>query len=162
MLRSLAALLALAAAATWVACVLPARQARDRARADFARARQERERLRLEIAALERGTGRERQPADAAEAARSLRRSFLRATAGLPLSGVSLSASRAGGASRGAVTRGTLTAEGRLPDLLRVSARLLEPALGVRIRRVTLFVAPGGDAATKRIEIECSGEGAGS
>jgi hypothetical protein len=166
-LRALAAVLALAAAGGWAACVLPARQARDRARADFARARLERERLRLEVAGLERGMGGERgtrgegPPRDAAEAARSLRRSFLRATAGLPLGEVSLSASRAGGSGRGA-TRGTLTAEGRLADLLRLSERLLEPTQGVRIRLVTLGIAPGGDHATKRIEIECSGEGAGS
>lgn len=154
-----ALVLLLAAATGWVGLVVPARRARDRARSDFARARQERERLRAEVALVQRRGQAEPAPKDAAEAARALRRSYLRATEGLPVRGVQIAVAGAGG---GSGAQGSLVADGRLADLLRLAERLVDPAASVRVERVSLTELRGAAGRPAHIEIQGRGAGGGS
>ena len=127
---------------------LPARRQRDEARDGFARGREERERLRAQATRVERRAAAGRAPAGDAAAARALRLSLLRATEGLALGAVRISAEAGRG---GVAARGRLVAEGRQADLLRAAGRLAEPSSGVLLERVGLAEAPGGDV---RLEVE--------
>jgi len=140
MTRRLIALgLLLAAAVVHVGLTVPARRARDEARAAFARKREERERVRGDVARLERRAhaARPQAPEGDAAAVRALRRSLLRATRGLPIGDVQIAAQpeRRGGVA----ARGRLAAEGTQADLLRAAGRLAEPASGVVLERVQLL-----------------------
>jgi hypothetical protein len=156
-LRALAVVLLLAAVAGWAGVVAPAHRERDLSRSGFAAARQERERLRSEVARLEHhpGAAHAGPPQDAAEASQRLRRSLLEATEGLRVGGVQLTAS--GGEKRGG-TRGSLVAEGRLADLLRLADRLLE---AMRVEQVELS-EHDEDGRPARIQIQGRGAGEGA
>jgi len=153
-----AGLLLLLAVGAYVGIAVPARQTRDEVRRDCDRAREERERLRERVAELERQgavSGRA-SLSDAAAAVRALRRSLLRATAGLPVEAVQISAAAG---ERGAVgARGRLAAEGRLGDVLRLTTRLTSPSSGLLVERVGLAEAHG----RVRLEVEGLGVGEGS
>ncbi len=136
MVRGVALVLLLAAAAGWLGLVTPARRERDRARAEYAEARQERERLRSSLSGRGRSAGATATPSDAAAASRGLRLTLLRATQGLPVEAVEISV------SGGTAARGQLSAQGAMAALLRVAERLVDPAAGVRVERVVL--APAG------------------
>jgi hypothetical protein len=143
-----AGLLLLLAGAAHLAVVAPARRDRDEARTEYARAREERQRLRERVADLERHrvAAGQAPAADAAAAVRALRLSFLRATEGLPVESVQISAVPG---ERGAVAaRGRLAAEGRLDDVLRVTTRLVSS--GLLFERVGLAEAHG----RVRLEVE--------
>lgn len=156
MVRGAALALLLAAASGWLGLVAPARRERDRARADYARVRQERERLRADLSSLERRAHRSVAPSDGAAAGRALRLNLLRATEGLPVEVVQLSAT---GQAGGVAARGSLAAEGEMADLLRVAERLVDPAAGVRVERVGLApLARGG----MRLELDGWSAGSGS
>lgn len=146
MTRRLVALaLLLAAGLVHAGVTLPARRARDGARAEFARKREARERLRAELARLERRSSasvRAAAPAGDAAAAQALRLSLLAATRGLPLGDVQI-ASRP--ARHGTVAaRGRLGGTGTQADLLRVAGRLAEPASGAVLERLFLALRPEG------------------
>jgi hypothetical protein len=146
--RVAAAVLLATALGVHLGVALPARRQRDEARDAFARGREERERLRAQAARLERRAAAGRAPAGDAAAARALRLSLLRATEGLPLGGVRISAE----AVRGPVAaRGRLAAEGRQADVLRAAGRLADPSSGVLLGRVGLVETPGGEV---RLEVE--------
>jgi hypothetical protein len=151
--------LLLAAALVHVGVTLPARRARDDARAAFARQREERERLRGELARLERRASRARPqaPADAAAAARATRLALLAAARGLPVGELEIAArpERHGGAA----ARGRLAGAGAQADLLRVAGRLAQPGSGVVLERLALSLGPGG---TLRLEAETASLRAGS
>ena len=138
-----AALLVVAALGLHFGATLPARRQRDAARDGFARAREERERLRVQAVRLERRASAGRAPAGEAAAARALRFSLLHATEGLPLGGVRIGAESGRGSAVAA--RGTLVAEGRQADVLRAAGRLADPSSGVRLGRVSLVEARGGE-----------------
>jgi hypothetical protein len=157
MVRWVALALLLIAASGWLGLVAPAQRVRDRARADDVRVRQEQGRLRSELSGLER----RRAPAaandsDMAAAGRALRLTLLRATAGLPVEVVRLSAA---GERGGVVARGALAAEGEMADLLRVSERLVDPAVGVRVERVALVPLREREM---RLDLDGSSVGSGS
>jgi len=147
--RVAAAVLVLAALGLHLGVALPSRRERDQAREGFARAREQRERLRAEAVRLERRAAAGRAPAGEAAAARALRLSLLRAIEGLPLGGVRVGAESGRGSAVAA--RGKLVAEGRQADLLRAAGRLADPSSGVRLERVSLVEARGGDV---RLEID--------
>jgi hypothetical protein len=132
-----AALLLLAALAVHLGVGVPARRERDEAREDFARARKARESLRTQAVRLERrAVAAARAPAGDAAAARALRLALLQATEGLPLESVRIAAEAE---QRGtAAARGSLVAEGRQADLLRVAGRLADPSSGILVERVRL------------------------
>jgi hypothetical protein len=136
--------LLLAAAALHLGFTLPARRARDEARAAFAHKREERERLRADVARLERrATGaRAAAPEGDAAAARALRRSLHAATRGLPISGVEIASHSERGGSTAA--RGRLVGTGRQPDVLRMAGRLAEADSGVLLERLELALRPEG------------------
>lgn len=120
----------------------PARAERDAARAEFSVLRVEREALRARAADLARRAAAVAAPDGAAAAVTALRASLLRATEGLPVTGVRLAA-EAG--ARGAVAaRGRLTAEGDQEDLLRLADRLAEASSGVLIDSLEIVEAAGG------------------
>jgi hypothetical protein len=148
-----AGLLLLLAGAVYVGIAVPARQDRDEVRRGCDRAREERERLRDRVADLERqgdASGRA-GPSSSAAAVRALRRSLLRATAGLPVEAVQISVAAG---ERGAFgTRGRLAAEGRLGDVLRLTTRLTSPSSGLLVERVGLAEAQG------RVRVEVEGLG---
>ncbi len=155
MTRRLAGLAMLVAAGlVHVGVTLPARRARDEARAAYALARGEREQVRAELARLERR--RSASAGHAAEddtaAARALRRELLAATAGLGLSEIQI-ASRP--ERQGSVAaRGRLSGVGSQADLLRVADRLAAARAGVVLERLDLGVRPGGvglEAAATRL-----------
>jgi len=135
-------LLLLAAALVHVGLTLPARQARDEARTEFARQRAERERLRAELARLERRAARSVAPDDDAAAARALRLALLEATRGLALGEVQLASQPARQGSVAA--RGRVGGTGSQAELLRVAGRLAEPASGVLLERLELALGPHG------------------
>ena len=137
-----------ASAGGWLTVVAPLRSERDRVRAEYARVRQERERLRALLGEAERRAQVARTPADAAAAGRVLRRAFLRATDGLHLEAVQIAVS----GDRRLGTRGRLSAEGGLAELLRLTDRLADPGSGVRIERVGL--ARTSRDSARRIEVE--------
>ncbi len=152
MTRRLTALgLLLAAAAVYLGLTLPARRARDEARAAFAQKREERERLRVELARLERrASGARATPDDAPAAARALRLSLLAATQGLSIGDVQIAshAERRGSTA----ARGRLSGTGRQADVLRVAGRLAQAEAGVRLERLELALRPEGI----RLEAEAS------
>jgi hypothetical protein len=152
--RWAAVLLVLVALGLELAVAAPARRQRDAARDEFGRLRGERERLRAQAAQLERRTAAvARAPQGGAAAARALRASFLRATAGLPLGAVRIGEEAA---QRGAVAaRGRLAAEGRQADLLRAAGRLAEASSGVVLERVRIFEVRGSELA---LEVEAFNE----
>ncbi len=160
MRRAAVLVLLLAAIGGWAGFVAPARRERDRARAEYARSRQERERLRHEVSGEERGR-RAVAPGDAAAAGRALRSALLRATEGLDLEAVEIAAA---GERGGASARGTLSVRGEIATLLRLTERLVEPAGGVRVERVTLGPAAGGPAfdGTTRLVLEGTSVESGS
>jgi hypothetical protein len=122
---------------------LPARRARDEARAAFAHKRAEREQLRAEVARLERRTAAMRAgaPAGDAAAARALRLSLLAATRGTTLADVAIAARPE---PRGpAAARGRLAGAGSQAELLRVAERLADPASGVVLERLDFVVLSG-------------------
>jgi hypothetical protein len=130
--------LLLAGAALYLGLTLPARRARDEARAAFAQKREERERLRADLARLERQAAGARlaAPDGDAAAARALRRSLLAATRGLAIADVAI-ASRS--ERRGsAAARGSLVGTGRQADLLRMAGRLAQADSGVLLERLQL------------------------
>ena len=137
-----------------LAVAAPARRQRDEARDEFGRLRGERERLRVQAAQLERRAAAvARAPLGGAAAARALRASLLRATAGLPLGAVRIGA-QAG--QRGTVAaRGRLAAEGRQTDLLRAAGRLAEASSGVVLEKVVIFEVRGGELC---LEVEAFSE----
>jgi type II secretory pathway component PulM len=153
-IRTASLVLLLAAAAGWFGLVIPAHRQCDQARSEFAQARRERERLRTQVAAAERRSGH--GPRDGAEASRALRRSFLEAAQGLPVSVARIAISGRGRTS----VQGSVVVEGRLPDLLRVAERLAEPDRGVRIQRVGL--SEPGRVAERPARIEIQGTDARS
>jgi hypothetical protein len=138
--------LALLAAAVLVhaGVTLPARRARDEARAAYAAKREERERLRAELGRLERRSSARGSAAseDAAAAARALRQRLLAATAGIALADVQIATrpERQGGVA----ARGRLAGLGRQADVLRVADRLANPGSGVVLERLDLAQRPGG------------------
>jgi predicted phage gp36 major capsid-like protein len=147
--RVAAALLVVAALGLHFGVTRPARRQRDEAREAFARAREQRERLRAEAVRLERRAEAGRAPAGEAAAARALRLSLLHAIDGLPLGGVRVAAESGKGSALAA--RGTLVAVGRQADLLLAAGRLADPSSGVRLERVSLVEARGGDV---RLEVD--------
>ena len=147
--RVAAALVVVGALGLHLGVTRPARRERDQAREEFARAREQRERLRVQAVRLERRAAAGRAPAGEAAAARALRLSLLRAIDGLPVGGVRVAAEPGHGAAVAA--RGTLVAEGCQADLLRAASRLADPSSGVRVERVSLATARGGDV---RLEVE--------
>ncbi len=134
--RLAAALLLLVAVGLHLGVTLPARRQRDEARDEFARGREDRERLRAQVARLDQRGPVGQAPAGDAAAARALRLSLLRATAGLDLQAVRIEVTP--GRRGPAAARGRLVAEGRQADLLRAAGRLAEPSSGVQIERVAL------------------------
>jgi len=142
--RLAAAVLLLVAAGLHVGVTLPARRQRDEARDEFARGREERERLRAQAARLDQRAPVGQAPEGDAAAARALRQALLRATEGLDLQAVQISATP--GRRRTAAARGWLVAEGRQADLLRAAGRLAEPSSGVLLERVALTEVQGAIA----------------
>jgi hypothetical protein len=133
---------ALSALALHLGVTRPARAERDEARAEFSALRVEREALRARTADLARRAAAVEAPAGAAAAVTALRASLLRATEGLPVTGVRLAAESG---ARGAVAaRGRLTAEGDQEDLLRLADRLAETSSGVLIDSLEIGEAAGG------------------
>jgi hypothetical protein len=142
--RAVAAALFVLAGVVFVGLVLPARRDRSAAREQYAQARAERQRLRVRLANLDRRTSEDQgaTAANGAAAVRALRQATLRATEGLPVSGVSLSTSVA---PRGAIAaRGQVSAEGGFVDALRLTRRLAAPSSGLLLQRVTLGAATAG------------------
>ncbi len=147
----------MAAAAFHLGLTLPARHARDEARAAFARKREERERLRADVTRLERrATGpRASAPDGDAAAARALRRSLLAATSGLAIGGVEIASHPERRGTTAA--RGRLVGTGRQADVLRMAGRLAEAGSGVLLERLDLTLRPDGirmeaDAISLRAE----------
>jgi len=159
MARGATLVLLLAAAFGWLGLVAPARRARDRAWADYARIRQDRERLRSELAGREGRTRPSPAPAGEAAAGRALRLTLLRATEGLRVEVALLSAT---GARGGSVAHGRLTAEGELADLLLLAERLVDPALGLRIDKVVLAGESEAAHGQARLDLDGSSVGSGS
>lgn len=157
--RLLAGLLLLAGVLLWTGVAVPARRARDEARAEFARLREERERSRSEAAAAERLASAGRTPEAGAAAARALRLALLRATEGLGVGRVAIAASSAEQGAVAATAR--LSAEGPLEDVLRVSDRLSDPRSGLLLRSVTLSEA-GEDRRSVRLDVDAVSLRAGS
>lgn len=141
MIRELAGALPLVAAAgLWLGVAVPARQQRDLARSEYARAREQREHLRAQTLALRHEDEAGRTPEAGAAAGQALRASLLRAIAGLPVGEVRIAASAPG---RLAAARGHLSAVGRMQDLLAATQRLAAPDSGVLVARVALAGAQG-------------------
>jgi hypothetical protein len=157
--RVVSVLALLVAAFGWFGLVLPARHERDRSRAAYARARQEREQLRVQIQRL---APREQRPlvaaADAAALGRELRLALLRAVEGLPVEAVQIAAAAE---PRRLAARGRLSAEGEMAALLRVTDRLVDPAAGLRVERVSLTARTGVSGAM-RLEITVASPEEGS
>jgi hypothetical protein len=131
----------------------PAGRDRDQARADYARAREERQALRARVAEAERrAAALATTPAGDASAARAMRASLLRATAGLSLSEVRIAASADGKGP--AAARGSLSAAGSLAAILRLSGRLARSSSGLLLERVRLSRVRG---VTGRVRIEVDG-----
>jgi hypothetical protein len=151
--RAIALFLLLVAGGIWLAAGEPARRARDRARADYARAREDRERQRVHLTALERQAA----PAPEAGAAgvRALRRALLDPTRGLSLSGVAVEAT---GTARGAA-RGRLRAEGRTADVLALAERLAGPGSSVRLEQVQIAPGVGDEEELIRFSAEVTSSG---
>jgi N-acetylmuramoyl-L-alanine amidase len=155
--RALLVALLAGAAALQLGVGMPARRSRDEARAAFARARQQREQLRQEVLRLEtRSAGAALQdPADAAAAARTLRRTLLQSTRGLPVKGIQIAVTPGQGGKAGGkgAANGRLVAAGTLPDVLRVSERLVQPAASFLLERVRLTDVRNQEAEV-RLEVE--------
>lgn len=152
--RATGALLLLAAAGLWLAVGVPARRARDLARAEYARAREERERVRAQAAALERRGTAGRTPEAGAAAARAMRASLLRATQGLRVGAVRIAVS----AGQGRVAaRGRLGAQGRMADVLSLVERLVGPASGVLVERVELGSSRAEEGSVLRLDLDAIG-----
>ena len=136
--------LLLVAAVIYLGITLPARRARDEARAAFAHEREERERLRADVARLERRATRARAsaPDGEAAAARALRRSLLAASSGLAIGGVEIASHPERGG--GIAARGRLVGTGRQADVLRMAGRLAEGDSGVLLERLELTLRPEG------------------
>lgn len=136
--------LVLTAASLYVGITLPARRARDEARAAFASQREERERLRIGVKHLERRASEPRAsaPEGDAAAARALRLSLLAATRGLGLDDVQIESRPERRGSTAA--RGRLVGTGGQADVLRVAERLAAPDSGVVLERLQLLLRPEG------------------
>jgi hypothetical protein len=145
MMRRLVGLgLLVVAAVLYVGVTLPARRARDEARAAFASQRAERERLRVGVKHLERRASEPRTgaPEGDAAAARALRLSLLAALRGLGLGDVQIEShpERRGSAA----ARGRLVGTGGQADVLRAAGRLAAPGSGVVLERLQLQLRPDG------------------
>ncbi len=152
--RATGALLLLAAAGLWFAVGVPARRARDLARAEYARAREERERVRAQAVALERRGTAGRTPEAGAAAARALRASLLRATQGLRVGAVRIAVSAGQGRL---AARGRLGAQGRMADVLSLVERLVGPASGVLVERVELGSSRAEEGSVLRLDLDAIG-----
>jgi hypothetical protein len=145
------ALLLLAIAVVVFAALVPtAGRERDAARQQYALAREERERLRVRLAHLNRRTSEDERAtaADGAVAVRMLREAVLRATDGLPVSGVEI---RVSGTTRGAIAaRGRFAAVGGFTDVLRLARRIASSSSGLLLERVSFGEVRGA----VRIEAE--------
>jgi hypothetical protein len=151
--RALLAALLTGAAALQLGVGMPARRSRDEARAAFARARQQREQLRQEVLRLETRSAEAslQDPADAAAAARTLRRTLLQSTRGLAVKSIQIAVTPGQGGR--AAASGRLVAAGTLPDVLRVSGRLVQPAASFLLERVRLTDVRSQEAEV-RLEVE--------
>ncbi len=146
------------AAALYVGVTLPARRARDEARAAFASQREERERLRVAAKHLERRASELRSGAteDAAAAARALRLRLLAATRGLGLGDVQIESHPERRGSTAA--RGRLVGTGGQADVLRAAGRLAASDSGVLLEQLQLALRSEGI----RMEAEASSFRSGS
>jgi len=134
----LAVLLATAAAALYLAIVPPARREQAASEREYAQVHERAQQLRVRLATQRRWSGDEpgARASDGAAAVKALRSAVLRATQGIPVTGVEIAA---GGKPRGAVAASArVRAEGRFADVLRVARRLAGPDSGLLLERVSL------------------------
>jgi hypothetical protein len=150
-IRGLASALPLVAAAgLWLGVAVPARQQRDLARSEYARARELRERLHAQTLALRHEDEAGRTPQAGAAAGQALRSSLLRAIRGLTVGEVQIAAGASGGP---VAARGHLSAVGRMQDLLVATQRLAAPDSGVLVERVAL-TGRRGPQRSVRLDVE--------
>jgi uncharacterized protein YigA (DUF484 family) len=142
--RAVAAMMLVVAVAVRLGLERPAARRLEAARADLAEAHARNERLQARLMELDHRAALRAAAVGAAEgpgAASALRRSLLKATSGLAVSGVRVSVS---GAEPPYAARGRLVAEGRFRDVLSLLQRLGAAGSGLALERATLARTPSG------------------